>query len=100
MTQEQDVEEEVFEGEPIDLYADSFTLSASPYTVTIHFGIKLGPNATRSVANIRMSPEHAKMMAMLFKRSIKNVEAQFGIVWPIPEPLLAEKNLNLDRDWQ
>ena len=92
-------ESEQYSGEPAEVYTDSFAVSATAYTVILHFGMKVGPKRTRSMVDVRMSPEHAKMMAILFKRSVKEIEQTTGQTFAIPTKLLDAKKVNLDTDW-
>ena len=53
----------------------------------------------QTVATVRMSLEHAKLMAILFKRAVKGIEDTFGIVISLPPGLLEEKGISLETDW-
>lgn len=92
-------EPEEFIGEALEVYTDSFLVSASTYTVILHFGMKVAPKTTKSMVDVRMSPEHAKMMAILFRRTVKEIEATTGQSIALPQSLLESKNINLTTDW-
>ena len=82
-----------------DIYADGVSLEASPYTVTVHFGISAGPSALRPTATVRMSHSHAKMFAIMLRKFLKNVEETWDAPIPLHANLLEEKNIDLDKDW-
>jgi hypothetical protein len=83
---------------PPEFYADSFGTMESVYTFSLVFGVQVGQEAYREVAVVRMSPQHAKMMAILLKRRLKEYEQQVGQII-IPDDLLELKNVDLGRDW-
>lgn len=87
-----------------EFYADSVNFELSVYGATLEFG-KLrkpppnftGPPPSTPVAVVHMSPQHAKVMAKLFFRSMKEYEAKVGKI-NIPGDLLA--GLGLEEEWQ
>lgn len=83
---------------PTDVYVDGLELAASAYTVSLIFTLNVGPDATRPQATIRMSLQHAKMMAIQFKRAVKEIEQELGPV-SLPTKVLQEKGIELERDW-
>ncbi len=93
-----DPEQVIYAPGVADMYADTFQMSASPYTITLGFGLQVAPNALKPQATIRMSTQHAKVMAILFKRLLKQYEQQAGEI-VIPPGLLSEKEIDLERDW-
>jgi hypothetical protein len=58
-----------------DAYSDSIQLTTGPYGIAIVFGLSPSrPNpqsVPAEVGTIRMSLEHAKVMAMLMRRQLK-----------------------------
>ena len=87
------------EGLP-EFYADGYRFAATPYTVNLIFTIASGRGISRNLVTVRMSPGHAKMMAILFKRNVQELEKRFGIEMSIPPNLLENHNIDLDRDWR
>jgi hypothetical protein len=81
-----------------DVYADGMELAASPYTVSVIFTLTIGPDTQRRQAVVRMSLQHAKMMAIQFKRAVKEMEDQLGPI-VLPPKLLQDKGVNLEEDW-
>ena len=80
-----------------EFYVDSFGLRANPYTVTLTFGLSAA-GETQPRARILMSPTHAKMMAILFRRALKSIEDESEEI-PIRTALLEDKSIDLDTDW-
>ena len=80
-----------------DVYTDSFAMTASAYTVSLHFAVSEGP-VLKPQAIVRMSPQHAKVMAILFMRRLKEYEKKAGEIG-VPESLLREKDIDFGRDW-
>ena len=81
-----------------DCYADTFNVSASAYTISLHFGVQVTEQIVKPQAVIHMSPQHAKMMAILFTRLLKGYEQQVGEII-LSDQLLQAKEVDLDRDW-
>ena len=89
------------DGQPFfaaDVYADGMELAASPYTVSVIFTLTVGPETQRRQAVVRMSLQHAKMMAIQFKRAVKEMEQQLGPIELSPK-LLKEKGIDVSVDW-
>ena len=90
----------------IDVYADQSTLALNPYSMTINFQKSpssptgLVPGAgNETVAVIRMSLEHAKILAMIIRRTLKQFELEsLGDPINIPRSLLQQMNLTVE-DW-
>ena len=68
-----------------EFYADAFQVTVSPFGVNMTFSLrdphpsaggKLVPGT--DMARVRMSPEHAKIMAMMLIRQIRNYERRHG----------------------
>ena len=85
-----------------EFYTDTLALRLSPYTVTLYFAVRRGTGEETEpepVAVIRMSPEHAKVMAIVFKRALKELEESLRILISIPPSILEEKDISLETDW-
>ncbi len=82
-----------------EFYIDSYNLSLSPYTVVLDMGARQGPENTETLVRIRMSPAHAKVMSILFKRAMREYEDVMRMSVGVSPELLAEKHINLETDW-
>ena len=95
-----------------EVYSDVFRVTMSPYTVLLQFGVKSPPprqqpeaqeetpsQEDETVAVVRMSPEHAKVMAILLRRHIQNYEQQTGITIDVPTSILQSLNIPPE-DWR
>ncbi|HXZ30600.1 MAG TPA: hypothetical protein VEG43_05480 [Dehalococcoidia bacterium] len=91
--------------EPIDIYSDSFQLNTSPYGSTLNF--MLSPSTppapgkipqSETLASVRMSLEHLKVMTFVLRREIMNHEQRAGVTIQIPTPVLNSLGISID-DW-
>jgi hypothetical protein len=83
-----------------DVYVDTFAFTASAYTVTWDLG--LTNPATKQVEPrliVRMSPQYAKLVAILFRRAVHEYEANMKCEIALPPDLLQQHNMNLETDW-
>jgi hypothetical protein len=89
------------EVEPI--YSDGVQVGCAPFTVALTFTVSpspgRGPQAPHVVADIRMSPEHAKVMAIILRRQIKDFEQQLGKPIPIHPQVAQQLGLSPIEDW-
>ncbi len=73
-----------------EYYASSVTLATNIYDVTLQFRVQVPPVAPgqppseRPVCVVRMSPQHAKMLALILTNAIQDYEARFQTRLPIP----------------
>ena len=89
-----------------DLYADQFTMVHSPWGVTFNFGLSLsnppaitGQQApSQPQAVIRMSLEHAKVMAMIIRKQLKQYELEH-LGDPINVPAAVLQAMKLDQNY-
>src|SRR5262245_5614532 len=94
-------EEERME-EPI-VYADGVQVGISPFTVTLSF--TLAPQAQPAtqlptpVATVRMSLEHAKVMAIILRKQLKQFEEQLGAEVPLPLAVYQQLGVSPKEDW-
>lgn len=71
--------------EPIDVYSDQFLVTLTPWGANLSFLVNTPhPDPTKpvpaeTVATIRMSNEHLKVMTMIIVRQIKKLERDTGI---------------------
>ena len=90
---------------PPDVYSDQFNMAVSPYGVALTFLLTpSSPTPIQAVtgdpqAVVRMSLEHAKVMSMVLRRSIKQYELEtLGDHIRIPRGILGQLKLTED-DW-
>jgi hypothetical protein len=88
-----------------DVYADQFQMNQSAYGLTLVFGAVPstaggpGPVIMEKRAVVRMSLEHAKILAMVLRKNLKQYELEhLGESIPLPRNVLQPMNLSLD-DW-
>lgn len=93
----------ITEKEVPDVYTDSVAFEIGVYGVTLEFGKtrKPPPGHAGKIPHfprvrIHMSPQHAKVMALLFSKNMRAYEEQVGKIL-IPQGLLDE--LKIDDDW-
>lgn len=73
-----------------EFYVDQFTTTAGVYGVAITFGLSTPhPSGVpqvpaKEVVRLRMSLEHAKVMALLLRRQLKRYEEETGAIINIP----------------
>lgn len=78
--------------EPIpDIYVDQLRMTVGVFGVNMTFGLSEPhptqggmPRASDEKVRLRMSPQHAKIMAMLLKRQLKTYERDTGTVIQLP----------------
>lgn len=86
-----------------EVYCDGMQIGLSPYTAILSLtrqspgGDHTSP-ATK-VANVRMSLEHAKVMAIMLRKQLKNFEAQAGIEIQLPQKLYQDLGISKHEDW-
>lgn len=90
--------------EPIDVYADRFTVTVTPFGANLSFSLVEPHPAPHKVleasrvATIRMSIEHLKTMVVIIRNQIKQVEAQAGVKYEVPTNILTQLGIPLE-DW-
>lgn len=86
------------------LYSDGVQVGISPFTVTLSFTVAPQPpvhgQAPAPVATIRMSPEHAKVMAIILRRQLKQFEEQLGQPIALPPQVYQQLGLSPKEDWE
>jgi len=86
-----------------EVYSDQFMLSGGPYGVVINFSkspAEPGPGKVpETVARVRMSYEHAKMVAFMLCRHIKKIEREAEISYPVHAKVLSSLSVGLE-DWE
>jgi len=95
------MEKETQSEEVPEFYSDGIEVNLTmPWTVGLTFSVKgFDPERKpKSLVTIRMSPEHAKVTAMILKRQLKTYEAQSGITINLPNELYSKLGLPPE-DW-
>lgn len=82
-----------------EFYADQFAFRGSAYTVHLTFSVGAPTGQPKELVSVRMSPLHAKVMAIVFKKAMKDYEAALGAEIAVPPGLLEEQHISLDSDW-
>lgn len=88
-----------------DLYIDQFSMSQTPYGVALMFALSpslpspTGQNVGDPQVTVRMSIEHAKIMAMMIRKNLKQYELEhLGDSIKVPQQVLLQLKLS-DTDW-
>lgn len=87
-----------------EYYADNFMVTAGAYTVAMSFGLSSAhptpgqPPRAKSLAVIRMSPEHAKILTMVMRQHLKHYEREASINISIPHAVYAQLGVSPE-DW-
>jgi hypothetical protein len=89
--------------EPPEFYADGVEIGLGPFGATLVFnlsiaGARAATQPTR-VANVRMSLEQAKVLAILLKKQVKVFEDQLGTPVPIHPQVYQQLGLSPQEDW-
>lgn len=91
------------EAEVPDIYCDGMQLGLSPFTAILSLTTQPagqgGVKAPMPVANIRMSLEHAKIMAIILRKQLKHWETQMGVEIAIPQEVYRQLSLSKQEDW-
>jgi hypothetical protein len=85
------------------IYSDGVQVGCAPFTVALTFTVSAAPSKGNAlptlVADIRMSPEHAKVMAIILRRQLKEFEQQLGREIPIHPQVKQQLGLSPTEDW-
>lgn len=88
--------------EPV-VYSDGIQVGISPFTVTLGFTVapqaQPGTQAPTPVATIRMSLEHAKVMAIILRKQLKQFEEQLGAEIALPNQVYQQLGISSKEDW-
>ena len=88
-----------------DLYADAFQITVTPFGVNMTFSLrdphpsqgKLVPGT--EIVRVRTSPEHAKIMALMMTRQLRQYERATGIKIAIPQEIYTQLGI-AEEDWE
>ena len=91
------------EGDVPELYTDGVQVGLSPFTAVLGFTMQpagqTGAMAPIRVANLRMSLEHAKVMAIVLRKQLKSFEEQMGETIPLHPQLYQQLGISRQEDW-
>jgi hypothetical protein len=85
-----------------ELYADGVQVGLGPFGAILSFTIQPAHGAGTApvrVCNMRMSVEHAKVMAILLKKQLKVYEQQLGQDIPLHPQLYTQLGISRQEDW-
>lgn len=91
--------------EPVDIYSDAFQLNTGPYGACLNF--MLSPSTppapgkmaqSDTLATVRMSLEHLKLMTFVLRRQIMSHEQQTGVDIQVPSQVLNSLAISVE-DW-
>lgn len=78
-----------FEGPP-EYYSDAASVGVNPFGVVVSFGLLTeSPGTQQTKAIVRMSPQHAVVLAALLKNSLKDYRDNIGPI-SLPEEIRAK----------
>ena len=81
-----------------DFYVDSFSIGHSPFTVVLDYSVKQRSGGEKPLVRLRMSPQHAKAVAIVMRNVLKSSEVTWGRI-PLPPELLTQFGLTPESDW-
>lgn len=95
-----------------EFYADNVYVAVHPFTVTLVFGEAVMPVSwdkeqpgqqvavtIRTLASVRVSPAQAKVLDMILRRSLKELEDKSGAKIAIPPEIMDRLHLSSLEDW-
>ena len=85
-----------------DIYCDSMQLLLSPFDVILQLTQRApvaGTEPPRTVAYVRMSLEHAKVMAIILRKILKQHEDQQGAAIVLHPQVYQQLGLSPQEDW-
>lgn len=88
------------DGATPDLYSDVFAIHVNPWSAVVDFGLRALSTEEQNVVvvRVRMSPQHAKAVALLLLRTVRKYEADQGVNIAIPPVILRELGIPPE-DW-
>jgi hypothetical protein len=86
-----------------EFYVDQFKINVGPYGMVITFGLAephLAPGqvSIHDTVRLRMSLEHMKVTAIIFKKQLKTYEETMGVKVAVPRQVLNQLGLS-EEDW-
>ena len=92
------------ENEAPDLYTDAIQIGMSAFGVVLSCQMQSPAGAASGqppvrVCNLRMSLEHDKVLAMLLRKQLKNLEEQMNSEIPLATQVYQQLGLSKQEDW-
>ncbi len=86
------------------VYSDGVQISVSPFTVGLFFTVapaaQPGTQAPIKVSAVRMSLEHAKVLAIILRKQLKQYEEQqLGQPISLPHQVYQQLGISRAEDW-
>jgi hypothetical protein len=79
-----------------DIYINQVKFFTSLYEFLFQFGLKSDPDKDpEPLVNIRMSPQHAKVMVALLRKNVKAYEKNIGEIKLVPQMI---KDLGIEEE--
>jgi len=75
-----------------DIYANGVNFTVGVWDVTMEFTVRESDGTHKKLAKVRMSPQHALIMAKLFAKNMKKYEEEIGKIG-IPQSLYKELDI-------
>jgi hypothetical protein len=89
--------------ECLDVYADSTQIGTTPYDLTLYFSKRPAmPNSTQApiqVGCVRLSLEHAKVLAIMLRKSLKTYEEAQGAAIKLHPNAVQGVGISVEEDW-
>jgi hypothetical protein len=85
-----------------EFYADGLQVGINPFTTVLAFiqqPLQVGTSPPTRVANVRMSLEHAKVMAIILRKQLKQFEQGMGNEIPLHPSLYTQLGISKQEDW-
>jgi hypothetical protein len=81
-------------GKTPEMFADGITVWVHPFGVTVRLHLN-----QRDVANVRLSPECAKLLALILKRELKRYEERSKTRIAVPPEIIEQLGFSPTEDW-
>ena len=86
-----------------EIYCDGVQIGLSAYTATFSLTMQPVGQAEQvpptKVGNVRMSLQHAKVLAIMLRKQLKGFEEQTGVDIQLPRQLYQQLGLSKQEDW-
>ena len=86
-----------------EFYCDGTQIGLSAFTATFSLTMQpagqTGTMAPIKVANVRMSLEHAKVLAIMLRKQLKKYEGQTGVDIQLPQQVYQQLGISKQEDW-
>lgn len=88
-----------------EFYSDALQITTTPFGVNLTFSLREphpvpGPQATaKEIARVRTSLEHAKVIAMMLRKQLRQFERDSAIKIALPADIYAQLGI-AEEDWE